>query len=187
MMDRTLKLCFVLALAAVVGSCSGNSTLGGNEATVFLTIDIQEYNPDVDICVQTFDVAVAQLIISSESSDPEGVLTPNQDVNLDRWVVTPYRTDGGATASPQWIIDQGVYVPAGGAANLQNWRVFPAEYFAEVPLSYLLPENGGFDPETGNSNIRQALELQIFGETVSGKSVATEKFPIAFNFFCNGQ
>ena len=56
-----------------------------------------------------------------------------------------------------------------------------------MPLAYLLPENGGFDPETGNSNIRQSFELQIFGETVSGKSVATVPISIAFNFYCLGQ
>ena len=78
-------------------------------------------------------------------------------------------------------------IPAGGSASLSNWRVYPREYLFEVPLLYLHPENGGFDPETGNTNIRQALELQIFGETVSGKNVATEKIPIAFNFFCAGQ
>ena len=61
------------------------------------------------------------------------------------------------------------------------------EFLSEIPLSYLLPENGGFDPETGNTNIRESLQLQIFGRTVSGKSVATEPIPIAFNFFCFGQ
>ena len=80
-----------------------------------------------------------------------------------------------------------VYVPAGGSADLSNYRVYPNEFLRELPLSHLLPENGGFDPETGNSNIRQTFELQIFGQTVSGKSVATEPIGIAFNFFCLGQ
>jgi hypothetical protein len=187
MMDRILRICSMLALAVIAVSCAGNSSLGGNEATVFLTIDIEEYNPDIDVCLSLTDIAISQLSISSETVDPAGTVSANQDVTLDRWVITPYRTDGGTTASPEWIVDQGVYVPAGGQANLQNWRIFPLEYLYEVPLLYLHPENGGFDPETGNTNIRQALELQIFGETVSGKKVATEKIPIAFNFFCAGQ
>ena len=186
-MDRILKIGVTLTLAVMMVSCSGTSTLGGNEATVFLTVDIEEYNPDVDVCLTLTDIAISQMSITSTSSDPEGATSANQDVTLRRWVITPYRTDGGTTASPEWVVDQGVFVPAGGSASLSNWRIFPREYLYEMPLLYLHPENGGFDPETGNTNIRQALELQIFGETVSGKNVATEKIPIAYNFFCAGQ
>jgi hypothetical protein len=125
--------------------------------------------------------------IQSESKDPDASLGVQQDVNLKRWVITPYRTDGGTTASPEWTYDQAVFVPAGGSASLENYRVYPLENLSEVPLAYLLPENGGFDPETGNSNIRQSFELQIFGETVSGKAVATVPVSVAFNFFCLGQ
>ena len=78
-------------------------------------------------------------------------------------------------------------MPAGGNASLENYRVYPLELLAQVPLAYLLPENGGFDPETGNSNIRQSFELQIFGQTVSGKNVATVPVSIGFNFYCLGQ
>jgi hypothetical protein len=76
-----------------------------------------------------------------------------------------------------------VYVPYNGNAQLENYRVFPAEYFNELPLSHLLPENGGFDPETGQTNIRQSLSVEIFGTTVAGKSVSCEPFTVAFNFF----
>ena len=96
-------------------------------------------------------------------------------------------TDGGSTASPEWTYDTGVFVPAGGSSNLENYRVYPLELLSEIPLANLLPENGGFDPETGNSNIRQSFELQIYGQTVSGKSVSTVPISIGFNFFCLGQ
>jgi hypothetical protein len=102
-------------------------------------------------------------------------------------VITPYRTDGGTVASPQWTYDQAVFVPAGGAATLENYRVYPLHLLSELPLAHLLPENGGFDPETGNTTIRQSFELQIFGETVSGKSIATIPVSIDYNFFCLGQ
>ncbi len=186
-MNRILKASFVLALTAIVASCGGNSALDNTESVVVLTIDISEYNPDIDVCLSLTDIAVSNMTIESRSKDPDGSLSANQDVTLNRWVVTPYRTDGGTTASEQWITDQGVYVPADGTATLNNWRVYPKEYLTEVPLAYLHPENGGFDPETGNTNIRQAFELQIFGNTVSGKQVATQKIPIQYNFFCNGQ
>jgi hypothetical protein len=186
-MKRFLQLCVVLGLALVVGSCGASSSLDNSEASVFLTVDITDYNPDVDICLQSTDLSIGTMQISSNSRSPEGVDSVQQDVNLRRWVIRPYRTDGGSTASPEWSHDVNVFVPSGGTADLSNYRVYPLEYLSRVPLAYLLPENGGYDPETGNTNIRQSLELIIYGETVSGKRVATIPVPIAFNFFCLGQ
>jgi hypothetical protein len=186
-MNRITPVFVTLALALAVWSCGGSSTLNDTEATVFLTVDVSEYNPDIDICLQSTDIAISGMDITSETKDPESSGTSSQDVNLKRWVITPYRTDGGSTASPEWTYDTAVFVPAGGDASLENYRIYPFEYLGEVPLAYLLPENGGFDPETGNSNIRQSFELQIFGQTVSGKNVATVPVSIAFNFYCLGQ
>lgn len=186
-MKRIMHVCLVLALAVAVVSCGGNSSLDNTVATVFLTVEIEEHNPDVDVCTQFSDLVILKMTITSNPKDPGGTTTANQDVSLTRWVITPYRTDGGSTASPEWSYDQAVYVPAGGTADLENYRVYPLENLNEVPLAYLLPENGGIDPETGNSNIRESFELQIFGRTVSGKSIATEKVSIGYNFFCSGK
>jgi hypothetical protein len=122
--------------------------------------------------------------VVSNPKAPGTNLGTNNDVNITRWVITPERSDGGTTASPEWVIDQGVFVAGGGEAQLNNWRVYPAENFDLPPLTYLYPVNGGADPETGNNNIRQTLWLVMYGRTVSGKSVATEPVSIAFNFFC---
>jgi hypothetical protein len=185
---KRIALVFVtLALALVAWSCGGNSTLDNTEAAVYLTIDIEAYNPDVDICLLPTDVAIEGMSIDSAAKNPDASIGSQQDVNLNRWVVRPYRTDGGSTASPEWIYDTAVFVPAGGSAQLENYRIYPLELLREIPLAYLLPENGGFDPETGNDNIRQSFELQIYGQTVSGKNVSTVPISIAFNFFCLGQ
>ncbi len=186
-MKRITPVFVTLALALAVWSCGGSSTLDDSEASVFLTIDISEYNPDIDICLQQTDLAIDSMEINSEMKNPSGTSSTQQDVNLKRWVIRPYRTDGGTTASPEWTYDQAVFVPAGGSASLENYRVYPLEFLRELPLSYLLPENGGYDPETGNTNIRQSFELQIYGQTVSGKNVSTVPISIAFNFFCLGQ
>ena len=186
-MKRITPVFVTLALALVVWSCGGSSTLDNTEAPVFLTVEITGYEDRIDICIQAGDIAIDSMEITSETKDPAGATSPNMDVNLKRWVITPYRTDGGTVASPEWTYDQAVYVPAGGSASLDNYRVYPLGNLSELPLAYLLPENGGFDPETGNTSIRQSFELQIFGQTVSGKSVATIPIPIDFNFFCLGQ
>jgi len=184
-MKRIPQICILAALALLAASCGGNSTLDDTEAAVVLTVDVVEYNPEIDICLTAgIDVTIEDMTVMSNPKSPGQDLGSNNDVNITRWVITPSRSDGGATASPEWAIDQGIFVPAGGEANLENWRVFPAEYFLQLPLSNLLPENGGFDPETGNRNIRQTLRLQMFGRTVSGKAVSTVPINIAFNFYC---
>jgi hypothetical protein len=186
-MKRITPVFLTLALALVVWSCGGSSTLDNTEASVYLTVDVSEYNPDIDLCLQATDIAISSMDITSELKNPEGAGSSQQDVNLTRWVIRPYRTDGGSTASPEWTYDNAIFVPAGGNADLENYRIYPYEFLGEIPLAYLLPENGGFDPETGNSNIRQSFELQLFGQTVSGKSVSTIPISIAFNFYCLGQ
>ena len=183
-MHRALVYCGLAAVLLGTVSCGGNSTLNETEAAVFLTVDITQYNPEIDVST-TADVTIDTMSINSHPKDPSGTLSANQDVNLSRWVVTPYRTDGGTTASPQWVHDMSVYVPAGGTANLTNYRVYPAEYLSQPPLNWLLPENGGVDPETGQTHIRQSLKIEIYGTTVSGKSVKAEKI-VAFNFTYGG-
>ena len=186
-MKRFMKLSVVLALGLVVGSCGGSSSLDNTAASVFLTVDISAYQPDVDVCTQQLDLVIESMDITSNTKDPGGTTSANQDVNLTRWVIKPYRTDGGSTTSPEWSYDQVVFVPSGGSAGLENYRIYPLEYLSEVPIAYLFPQNGGFDPETGNTNIRQSFELTIYGKTVSGKNVATTPVPVAFNFFCQSQ
>lgn len=189
-MKRITSVGLVLAAALVLGSCGGNSTLDDTEAAVFITVEVEEYNPDIDICAYIqggADVTIETLNVVSSPKAPGADLGPSQDVQITRWAITPERNDGGTTASPQAIFDQGIIVPAGGTTNLDNWRVYPVEYLDESPLGYLLPQNGGVDPETGSSIIRQRLVLQMFGETVSGKSVASNPQSIQFKFFCGSQ
>ncbi len=186
-MNRTLLMGMVVGLVALSLSCGGNSTLDDTPAAVALTIEVTLYNPDIDVCTQTAlgaDLSIDNMSIASHAKSPDVTLTSNSDVTLSRWVVTPTRTDGGSTASPEWSHDLTVYVPAGGSTALANYRVYPVEYLRELPLSNLLPENGGVDPETGNRNIRESMYVQVFGRTLSGKAVATERVPIAFNFYC---
>ena len=186
-MKRINGIGILLAAVLVLASCGGNSTLDDTEAAVYITVEIDEVNPDIDICSYLAfgtDVAVSKMTVQSTPKAPGVGLGPQQDVRITRWAITPSRTDGGSTPSPEYIIDQGIIVPAGGATDLENYRVYPVEYLDDSPLSNLLPENGGVDPETGNRNIRQTLTLQMFGETMSGKSVASLPQVIQFNFFC---
>ncbi len=179
-----LRIALITSLTAALVSCSGNSSLDSTEAPVFITLEIELYNPDIAICGLTFDIPIETMTLTSHPKDPNGTSSANQDVNINRWVITPVRTDGGTVASPVWTHDMAVYIPSNGTADLSNYRVYPWENLNDLPLSNLFPENGGVDPETGNTNIRQSLWIQVFGKTVSGHDVASESVPVAFNFTC---
>lgn len=180
-----LSVALLATLSIVALACGGSSPLDNTQAEVRLTVDITLYNPDIDICGQAgIDVSIDNMSVDSTAKSPDVPIGDAQDVRITRWVVTPRRTDGGSIASPVWTHDETVFVPSGSSATLNNYRIFPAEYFDLDPLIYLKPENGGFDPVTGNRNIRQSLTLQMFGRTIGGKAIATEPIPIAFNFFC---
>jgi hypothetical protein len=169
-----------LAALAALGCYGGNSS-GNTQAPVVLTVDLRSSPADIDMSA-VVDVTVTQMTISSQSKVPGVILSQQQDVTLKEWVVTCTRTDGGTVASRQWRNFYNVYVPANGTANLQNYRIFPGEYFRETPLAQLFPENGGYDSETGKRNIRQKLQVDVYGTTLAGERVVLS-FPLDLNFF----
>ncbi len=184
-MRRFFVISFACVLAVGLLSCSGGSGLDNTGVPVFLTVDITENNPDINVCIGGVDVAVTNMRITSAPKDPSGTLSANQDVNLRDWDVTPEREDGGTVTSPVWHTQQQVYVPAGGTATLENYRVYPSDYLENAPFNYLFPENGGFDPETGAASVRETLNLVISGRTVSGKEISTPRVPLQYHFYCN--
>lgn len=174
----------VFALIAVgalgVAGCGGNHS-ADTAAPVFLSTSVQPGPADVAMSGGV-DVTIGSLTIESHAKSPTATLSAQDDVILDQWVITCTRTDGGKVASPNWQNFYTVYVPANGSTALTNYRIFPAEYFLQAPLYQLFPQNGGFDAETGNTNIRQKLHIEIFGKTVAGKKISVA-FDVNLNFF----
>jgi len=177
---RISRIGLAALLAIAILGCGGNHS-ADTEAPVFISVDITEGVADVDISVPV-DVVIAGMTLTSNSKSPDATLSQQQDVILNEWVITPERSDGGSVASPQWRNFYTVYVPAGGNATLENYRIFPSDFFHEMPLSQLFPENGGFDAETGRRNIRQRLKVEVFGKTVAGQRLSV-RFDVGVNFF----
>ena len=48
-----------------------------------------------------------------------------------------------------------------------------ASALQQPPLSYLFPSNGGIDPETGRTEIRQTGTVTFYGHTLSGQPVTS--------------
>ncbi len=170
-----------LTLVAVMGCSSGNNT-SDSEAEVFLTPNIST-GPAEQNVGQLADVTIPSLTINSRFKAPGSAVSGNQcDVTLTDWVITPSRSDGGTVASPQWRNYYVVYVPQGGSASVNNYRIFPQEFYRQAPLNQLFPENGGIDKETGKTNIRQRLLVEVYGKTVAGKAVSLS-FPVDVMFY----
>lgn len=182
-MTNVTKKVSVLLLGSVafLGACAAGNHSADEEAPVILSVEVREGPADIDISNRV-DVVVPNMQFKSQAKAPGTTLGPQDDVILTEWVITPERTDGGTVASPVWRNFVTVTVPAGGTANLQNYRIFPAEYFDQQPLVQLYPQNGGFDRETGKRNIRQRLKIAIYGKTVAGRRV-TLRFDWDLNFF----
>jgi hypothetical protein len=180
---RTMRLTTlaILSLGVLFLGCSGGNKTAETEAPVFLSVDIPSGPADVNISCEP-DLTIPSFTIKSTSKAPNVTLGPQDDAKLTEWVITPVRTDGGTVASPQWRNYYNVYVPAGGSAAVSNYRIYPAEYYRQPPLNQLLPENAGYDKETGNRNIRQKLHIEVFGKTVAGAAVSVA-FDITIQFY----
>ena len=187
MKTNRLVLMALCGLArGLVAGCSGGNHSADDAADIVLSVDIPQGIADVAVN-QGEDVAIPSLLIKSQAKAPGRPMTVQNDVVLNEWVVTFTRTDGGTAASPEWRNYYNVYVPAGGNASLDNYRVMPVEFLRQPPLNQLWPENGGFDKETGQDNIRQKLRIDIYGKTVAGQRVSVGfEFSVRF-FYAVGQ
>ena len=184
-MYRLLTICVLAVGLAFAAGCSGSSALDNDSAAVFLTVEIEEFNPEVNVCAVFGDLTITKMNIESKPKNPGLSLSPNQDASLRDWEITVRRTDGGTVTSPDWFYVTSVFVPAGGTAALENYRIYPEEFLDDPPFNFLFPENGGIDPETGASFVREALRLVIHGRIVSGKEISTQPVEAGFRFYCN--
>ncbi len=48
-MYRLLTICVLAAGLVFAAGCSGGSALDNDSAVVFLTVEIEEYNPDINV------------------------------------------------------------------------------------------------------------------------------------------
>jgi hypothetical protein len=190
-MKRLLLICSLVVLVLLELSCAGDGLIEDSEANVYLVVTSYDYGDNpvtsisnyyVPVCLGV-DVFIEQLVIESRARNPAKAPDNGDDVLLTRWEVTPYRLDGG-TPSPVWVRDFEIHVPVLGTATLDSHNVYPAEYFLEPPLIYLFPENGGYDPETGLTMIRQSLKIEFFGKTTNGRNVSVSTVK-EFQFACS--
>lgn len=117
---------------------------------------------------------------------PKGTeVTPYMDVRLRSYRVTYRRTDGGTQVPASFVRSISGIVPAGGTPqSLNDFLIIQNSALNQAPFAALLPQNGGRDPETGESVVKMNAFVEIFGETLGGDDVrATVTLPL---WFCVG-
>lgn len=173
---RFLAVLFAVAVAAT--GCSSNNQ-GDSASPVYLTCTftlrpgVKNVNDGLPLQFQTVTLN-SKLKIPSTTS-PGAFL----DTQVDTYVVVWTRIDGGKTASSSETFTPGVIVPAAGVATLQNYSFMSSSALQKPPLNVLFPYNGGIDPETGTTEIRQSGTVTFYGHTMSGQPVTS--VPAAFD------
>lgn len=182
-MKRNLWMPLLLAAAAAVAPACTNKQ-GETEAPVFITVDLQLQpgfvNVGVPAAVQISTIRLQSTLKNPKQSDPQGFA----NVMCESYKVHFKRTDGGTRVPPDQTFGCGIMIPSGSAATLSNFPVLAASAIQSPPFDQLLPFNGGFDRETGKTEIDTAFEITFFGHTVSGQRVQSETATgiLLFNF-----
>ena len=168
---RPLALIVLLALAAA--GCSTN-TQGDSASPVFLTCEftlLPAIKNVADNSLLQFDTT--SLTSKFKSPSIAGGSTTFLDTQVETYAIVWARIDGGKKASPTESFGGNVIVPAGGTSTLTNYPFMSASALQQPPLSFLWPANGGVDPETGRTEIRQTGTVTWYGHTMSGQPVTS--------------
>jgi hypothetical protein len=110
------------------------------------------------------------------------------DVRLRSYRVTYRRTDGG-TLVPQGFVRSisGIIPVNGGPTPIDDFLIVEGTAINQAPFAALLPQNGGRDPETGQTVVKMDAIVDIFGETLAGDAVsARTTIPLWFCAGCGG-
>ncbi len=127
-------------------------------------------------------LSIPTIEIDSIILNPSAPTSDLMNVNLELYEVTFARGDSGTRVPPPFVFRLTGLVPVGGQLSLDNFPVMSVEQFRTPPLSDLLFENGGFDKETGSSNIRLSLTFVAFGKTLGGSEVTSVPRTQTFEF-----
>jgi hypothetical protein len=179
-MRRSSRPLVLLAvLATLAAGCSSN-TQGDSASPVYLTCDFTllpaQWNVASNSLLQ-FDTTT----LTSKIKSPSAAAGSSSflDTQVATYAIVWARIDGGKTASKTESFGGNVIVPAGGVSTLTNYPFMSISALQQPPLSNLWPNNGGVDPETGRTEIRQTGTVTWYGHTMSGQPVTS--VPAVFN------
>ena len=172
MLKRLAPVLALAVLAACLPGCSTN-TQGDDASPEFLTVTFDGVPVRTNVATQS-PLQIQSTVYSAVLKNPSGGSSSFLDVRLDDYTVTWRRLDGGTLVpAPETfgIAANGV-LPAGGSQTVTNQMYLTATAIQRTPLDRLFPFNGGFDAETGKSEIRMVAIVTVRGHTLSGQPVS---------------
>jgi hypothetical protein len=117
-------------------------------------------------------VQIPSFTIDSFLKDPTAVGTsPLENVEITSYQVTYARLDTGTRVPPPLVAAITEEVPVNGTGTISNLPILLANQLLNPPLSDLA--NFGFDTQTGTGIIVLNVQIQFFGNTLSGDKVQT--------------
>jgi hypothetical protein len=179
MTKRIASLALVLAALALPG-CSTNSQ-GDDASPVYLSVDFA--NVDAKNVNDGTPLTIPVTTLRNVLKNPGGGSSSFLDVRLDDYVVEWRRSDGGKVVPASETFAGDVLIPAGGSAGLTTFPFMTASTLHRAPLDALFPFNGGFDPETGKTEIVLVGIATFRGHTLSGQPVRGQGSFIGYFFF----
>jgi len=164
----------MLVLGLVLGTLYGceERTERTDSGGVLLEVELVD-RPFIVSVNSNERLIIGQIDVDSVVADPGGATSQLMDIELESFEVGFERADNGTRLPVPFVRNVLGTVPVGGTLTLTDHTVMTVEQMRNPPLSDLLFENGGFDKETGSTNIKLNLVFRFFGRTLTGKEVSS--------------
>jgi hypothetical protein len=167
-----LSLVCLLAVLPLAAGCRSRTdqTAGpvvltyGQIGPVPITVSVSAADSAGGVFIPTFTIA-------SVLKDPSGTPSPLEDVEITSYQVTYKRLDTGTRVPPPLNGSLAEEVPVNGTGAITNLPILLINQLMNPPLSDLVKY--GYDTQTGTAVIVLNVQIQFFGNTLSGDSVSS--------------
>jgi hypothetical protein len=127
-------------------------------------------------------VSIPTVEIENIIARPGGESSRLMDVQLNTVEVTYSRADTGTRVPPPFTFNVVGNVPVNGVLTYTNLPIMSRDQLERAPLSDLKFSNGAIDRETGAPIIKLNATVRVFGQTLTGKNVASTPRSQTFEF-----
>lgn len=115
---------------------------------------------------------IGSMTLKTVVKEPNATTSALESVEMESYQVTYRRADRGTRVPAPLVESLFGSIAPGGTYTLTGFPFMRLSQLSTSPLSDLATR--GVDPETGSATILLNVNLQFFGHTFSGKSVASE-------------